>query len=335
MRNTLTLLLDRHVDVAFCTSFWSLQRHFQQPDKVVETESSWNHLVDIIEQVLRAFENSTTNTSDSITDCSDYYPKFLTSPYLLNLELKDAFFRRHVLLQLLIFFQALSLRISSQANVPGLSESQRKALQKLKDRVRHQLEKTTPQGVEFTNAVFSILQREKNWIMWKREGCKSFERKAISRSETLDKTKGALKLPSDLAKIRKKSHETLKIRTLLRQWAAQQHVDHLADSTKSPAPSLTEFLTPMLEQMNPDAGIEEEYKLKNDKLYVWRAMRLLAKHKLPYLNMMQTESIETVVSHLMKDETKQQLQVKDVQDTVTEPKQPQKAHLEAEVENGK
>ena len=72
-----------------------------------------------------------------------------------------------------------------------------------------------------------------------------------------------------------------------------------------------------------------------EQLYVWRAMRLLAKHKLPYLNMMQTESIETVVSHLMKDETKQQLQVKDVQDTVTEPKQPQKAHLEAEVENGK
>lgn len=117
MRNTLTLLLDRHVDVAFCTSFWSLQRHFQQPDKVVETESSWNHLVDIIEQVLRAFENSTTNTSDSITDCSDYYPKFLTSPYLLNLEvilLLDNCFRTLRVLLAPQFFCNFSNAFSAQ-----------------------------------------------------------------------------------------------------------------------------------------------------------------------------------------------------------------------------
>ena len=36
--------------------------------------------------------------------------------------------------------------------------------------------------------------------------------------------------------------------------------------------------------MDPAAGIEEEYKLKNDKAYCWKALRLMAKKDVSLLS---------------------------------------------------
>ena len=39
-----------------------------------------------------------------------------------------------------------------------------------------------------------------------------------------------------------------------------------------------------MEQLDPEAGIEEEYKLTNDKAYCWKALRLMAKKDVSLLS---------------------------------------------------
>ena len=40
----------------------------------------------------------------------------------------------------------------------------------------------------------------------------------------------------------------------------------------------------VMEQLDPEAGIEEEYKLTNDKAYCWKALRLMAKKDVSLLS---------------------------------------------------
>jgi len=46
---------------------------------------------------------------------------------------------------------------------------------------------------------------------------------------------------------------------------------------KKHTPNLHTYLETYVEALNPEAGIEEEYNPKNDKLFAWRALRLLAR----------------------------------------------------------
>jgi len=57
-----------------------------------------------------------------------------------------------------------------------LKDKQKQLIGEFKKRVRSLMEKTPPDGKSFTHAIFQILQREKNWIHWKRDGCKAFEK---------------------------------------------------------------------------------------------------------------------------------------------------------------
>jgi THO complex subunit 1 len=41
-------------------------------------------------------------------------------------------------------------------------------------------------------------------------------------------------------------------------------------------PAVDKWLSNVKVEMDPDEDVEEEYKRKNDKVYAWRALRLLA-----------------------------------------------------------
>lgn len=67
---------------------------------------------------------------------------------------------------------------------------------------------------------------------------------------------------------------------LSRLWSLSNDAEYLVSAESKHIPSLEEFLQPFKEQMNPNSGVDEEDKVKNDKVYNWRAFRLLAKQKL-------------------------------------------------------
>ena len=61
-------------------------------------------------------------------------------------------------------------------------------------------------------------------------------------------------------------------------------LEDIAEQGTNKTPSLEAYLQPMHEQMDPEAGIEEEYKMKNDKAYCWKALRLMAKKDVALLS---------------------------------------------------
>ncbi|KIY92118.1 hypothetical protein MNEG_15845 [Monoraphidium neglectum] len=91
---------------------------------------------------------------------------YLSSPQLFGLQLRDATFRRDLLV--LILLQAVQVPVKSQD--PTLRAKQVPEAQALEGEVYAALEATPENGKAFAAAVRSALQREEGWVQWKRGG---------------------------------------------------------------------------------------------------------------------------------------------------------------------
>jgi len=175
-------------------------QYLQDPDKALANDSNWETVCNYIRQVLRAFASITSLQNEEgaeIVPSDAYFTKFLTSPKLIQLEVQDPYFRRHVLIQLLIFYQALR-KSSVKTNDLTLSESKKSTLEEFEKKTRSLLEKTASNGKKIASAVSHMLKREENWINWKREGCVSFERPPRAVNKTKGKRTHSALQPKDI-----------------------------------------------------------------------------------------------------------------------------------------
>jgi len=125
-----------------------------------------------------------------------------------------------------------------------------------------------------------MLQREEHWIEWKKKGCNAFDKAAaLSRAAGQKRRAGAV---GGRAKVTKRMQ--LGNSELTRLWNMGGNSLEAISSTKQTVPTLTDYLRPLLEQMDPEAGVEEEYLLKHDKAFMWKAYRLMAKKDVSLLN---------------------------------------------------
>ncbi|ORX54947.1 hypothetical protein DM01DRAFT_1335241 [Hesseltinella vesiculosa] len=126
---------------------------------------------------------------------NDYlFPRLLTSPHLLELQMEDVRFRRNVMLQFLVLFQylhgfsedekqktkdLLSARgqkvtlvtptyIVSEENVQWMNEKE--------SEVTNLMRRTKPHGTMYTDIILTVLKHERNMIIWKSSGCPAFEK---------------------------------------------------------------------------------------------------------------------------------------------------------------
>jgi THO complex subunit 1 len=96
--------------------------------------------------------------------------KYLTSSKLLRLELRDAAFRRSLLLQL-----TLLLRYARGPPPPSggtLKPAAAEAAAALAARAAACLQAVPPAGKAFAAAVEAAMERDRNWVLWKAAGCK-------------------------------------------------------------------------------------------------------------------------------------------------------------------
>ncbi|KAK3025318.1 hypothetical protein RJ639_044449, partial [Escallonia herrerae] len=138
--------------------------------------------------------------------------------------LKDPSFRRHILVQCLILFDYQKegitvlvmgrfglfeqvthstmlplLSSSSPHSAPGQapgksdkdlpSDTLKEELKTCEDRVKKLLTVTPPKGEEFLRSIEHILERERNWVWWKRDGCPPFEKQPIEKKSLQDGAK--------------------------------------------------------------------------------------------------------------------------------------------------
>ncbi|KAJ3030497.1 UNVERIFIED_CONTAM: hypothetical protein HDU68_008785 [Siphonaria sp. JEL0065] len=301
----------------FYKTFWSLQRYFSDPISVLKKLDEWSKMESAIESVLQVFEAeneldlksgsvdrkrklnsqdaSSSSTAATVSapslidkelDLKDeyFFPKFLTSRNLFELQIKDISFRRQIMVQMLIIFQffmgltkqAIEAASATTTNksmpflMYTLTDSQETWVNQIRARVVKIVEQTTPNGRRFLTTLTTVITHEANWIKWKAESCPGFEKRLDDKLEVKKKF-----LEASLA-IQKEFTGSRELNIL--KMAESDPKILLRDSfNRNEIQPLSEYLAPLAEQLNDDGtvaeGVEDEYLHSLNKTFNWRAYR--------------------------------------------------------------
>ena len=202
-------------DPHFYTLFWSLQSFFSNPARLFEegehvvvpgAESAvamhlceatdapmriFQAVADCVLPVLQKYNRADPHPAKRAridTDAATFFPKHLTGKTMLDYELSDAQFRRHILTQFLILFQFLlgcsqtsRERTTSWTNkllIPPftLAEADEKWTRRAWRHVQTQLRDTGSDGREYLSLLLPVLRRESTWIQWKAASAPTLEK---------------------------------------------------------------------------------------------------------------------------------------------------------------
>ena len=164
-------------------------------------------------------------------------------------------------------------------------------------RVAKQLAATPPDGPRYLAAVVRAVRRDQSWARWKLdEQCADFTRpdapwRATKANESpLPSTKPAAAAAPSRNVPRGAGARGLEEEATggVRARGGEPRGAPLMSLTATNAASLAEgrakadvrasdFLRRVVDDADPEAQIEEEYKAKNDRTYAWKAMRLIAR----------------------------------------------------------
>ncbi|RXH76131.1 hypothetical protein DVH24_019019 [Malus domestica] len=290
------------IDFNFYKTFWSLQESFCNPPSLTLGPTKWKKFTSGLMVVLNTFEAQPLSDEEGDAnnleeEATNFSIKYLTSSKLMGLELKDPSFRRHILVQCLILFDYLKAPGKSEKDLP--SESMKEEIKSCEERVKKLLEMTPPKGKEFLNKIEHILERERNWVWWKCDGCPPFEKQPMEK-----------KVIQEGAKKRPRWRMGNKELSQLWKWA-DQNPNALTDPQRVRTPSITEYWKPLVEDMDPAAGIEPEYHHKNNRVYCWKGLRFSARQDLEGFSRFTEHGIEGVVPlELLSPEERSKYQAK-------------------------
>ncbi|XP_059433717.1 THO complex subunit 1 [Corylus avellana] len=275
------------IDFNFYKTFWSLQEYFCNPASLTPTTAKWQKFTSSLMIVLNTFEAQPLSDEEGDAnnleeEASNFSIKYLTSSKLMGLELKDPSFRRHVLVQCLILFDYLRAPGKNEKDLP--SESMKEEIKSCEERVKKLLEMTPPKGKDFLRKIEHILEREKNWVWWKRDGCPPFEKQPLEKKTVQDGTK------------KRRPRWRLGNKELSQLWKwADQNPNALTDPQRVRTPAIMEYWKPLAEDMDASAGIEAEYHHKNSRVYCWKGLRFSARQDLDGFSRFTDHGIEGVV----------------------------------------
>ncbi|KAK1337566.1 hypothetical protein QTO34_002199 [Cnephaeus nilssonii] len=174
---------------------------------------------------------------------------------LMDLQLSDSNFRRHILLQYLILFQYLKGQVKFKSSNYVLTDEQSLWIEDTTKSVYQLLSENPPDGERFSKMVEHILNTEENWNSWKNEGCPSF--------------------------VKERTADTKPTRAVRKRTAPEDFLGKGPNKKilmgKEYMPTLEEFFEEAIEQADPESMVENEYKAVNNSNYGWRALRLLAR----------------------------------------------------------
>ncbi|EFN51183.1 hypothetical protein CHLNCDRAFT_55304 [Chlorella variabilis] len=268
------------VDAAFYRTFWGLQSYFSNPPAALQV-GKWGEVSRDIRRVLEKFRLEKVTVGESAAagpgagDGQGSSVKYLSSSRLMGLQLRDATFRRHFLLQCLILMQA-SLLLHMQLGSLDL-----------RAKVYAELEATPDRGPQFAAAIRHLVRWEDSWAAWKQGSCPPapLERAAAqppAGSEDADLTAPApkrRKLGSDAVfGIRVGTDE------LDRLWnLAEDNLSALSADDRGGFKTVRQLMEPVVEEMREAAAGEDDgllMKASRSKLYSWKALRAVARTNL-------------------------------------------------------
>lgn len=273
------------IDYNLYRKFWSLQDFFRNPVQCYD-KSSWKTFLKYSEEVLTVFKSykldDTQASRKKIEELKSggehvYFAKFLTSEKLMDLQLSDSNFRRHILVQYLILFQYLKGQVKFKSSNYVLLDEQSLWIEDTTKLVHQLLCETPPDGEKFSKTVEHILNTEENWNSWKNEGCPSFvkERQQDSKPLRVARKRAA---PEDFLGKGANKKILMGNDELTRLWnLCPDNIEACKSESREFMPTLEQFFEEAIEQADPENMVENEYKVVNNSNYGWRALRLLAR----------------------------------------------------------
>jgi THO complex subunit 1 len=281
---------DRPIDYQFYKTFWSLQVQLRDTSGVLASADLWHQFEAALDTVMAALSTQRVTVAGRSADSAhgaaaaaaasaasevDTFVKYLTSSSLLDLQLSDASFRRHVLLQMLIAFQTLlDKKPADAAGADPLSSTQRTRVVALKKRALALLRATPPHGDVFEAAVSRLLRREGGWTAWKAGGCQSFERER----EALKRKRDVAPPPSKRALAASSGLVSSSGGGVVSLTVAESN-DQAMRAGRA-APTFDELLQPL---RNDLVEFEDDVDFTTDHVFSWRLMRGAACNKLGLL----------------------------------------------------
>ena len=295
------------VDFNLYHKLWALQDLFCQPSQCYSAEQ-WKLLTGNVDEVLRAFSSfkledvqgsrRKTHQKSSLVEYSEshYFAKFLTSEKLMNLQLRDSHFRRHVLLQMLVLFHYLVGDVKFKASSHQLQDNQTAWIKETTENVYRLLEETPPQGTEFAAYVRYILKQEQNWVAWKNDGCPSYEKPPLATAE--QNSYPVVEHLGDVHAKSSKHRHNLGNTELTRLWnLCPDNLEACRKKSRRFVPDMQKFIAESIEQADPAARIEPEYKVINNPNFSWQALRLLSQNS-PHFFQNTTAQIKSLPDYL-------------------------------------
>ncbi|XP_077471986.1 THO complex subunit 1 [Stigmatopora argus] len=274
------------IDYNLYRKFWTLQDYFRNPVQCYD-KVSWMTFLKYSDETLAVFKSFKLDDMQASKRKLEelraaggehvYFAKFLTSEKLMDLQLSDSNFRRHILLQYLILFQYLKGQVKFKSSSCLLNDDQTAWIEETTKLVYQLLKEIPPDGDKFASMVERILNTEENWIAWKNEGCSSFvkERPADDKPKRPTRKRAA---PEDFLGKGPDRKIFMGNDELTRLWNLNlDNMEACKSDSREFMPSLDEFFTEAIEQADPVNMVEEEYKVVRNPNYGWRALRLLSR----------------------------------------------------------
>ncbi|KAL6103898.1 thoc1 [Pungitius sinensis] len=274
------------IDYNLYRKFWTLQDYFRNPVQCYD-KFSWMTFLKFSDETLAVFKSYKLDDMQASKRKLEelrasggehvYFAKFLTSEKLMDLQLSDSNFRRHILLQYLILFQYLKGQVKFKSSSCVLNDDQTTWIEETTKLVFQLLKEIPPDGDKFATMVEHILNTEENWNGWKNEGCSSFvkERTVDEKPKRPTRKRQA---PEDFLGKGPDSKIFMGNDELTRLWNLNHdNMEACKSDSREFMPSLDEFFAEAIEQADPANMVEEEYKAVRNPNYGWRALRLLSR----------------------------------------------------------
>uniref|UniRef100_A0A665U599 Death domain-containing protein n=1 Tax=Echeneis naucrates TaxID=173247 RepID=A0A665U599_ECHNA len=275
------------IDYNLYRKFWTLQDYFRNPVQCYD-KFSWMTFLKYSDETLAVFKSYKLDDMQASKRKLEelrasggehvYFAKFLTSEKLMDLQLSDSNFRRHILLQYLILFQYLKGQVKFKSSSCVLNDDQTTWIEETTKLVYQLLREIPPDGDKFATMVEHILNTEENWNAWKNEGCPSFVKERYSNLKFSYLPTRKRQAPEDFLGKGPDRKIFMGNDELTRLWNLNQdNMEACKSDSREFMPSLDEFFAEAIEQADPANMVEEEYKVVRNPNYGWRALRLLSR----------------------------------------------------------
>ena len=257
---------------------------------------------DLINQIVDIFRADPLSSKENSTNIKRY-PKYFTKSSLLPIQLKEPYFRKTWLIQVMLCIFSLKNTIKiNQKIIYEITEEDKHKLNLLEGKIRNLLKKFVQENEmgDLDSKLQIFLEKEKNWIIWKENGCKKYEKFASTEfQQAYQQAKENLKnnlLHNKLNKNYKYTNKySDKISKIINETAsifqAQTKFDRGNELFKLLELKKVELsedpIEPIISYYFDDIIYEiknppprDEDKLINNNIYILRALRVLAKNNI-------------------------------------------------------